>query len=712
MAPSASKSVEFGRYRLLQKIGEGGMGEVWLAEQPAPIRRQVALKIIKAGMDTAHVVARFEAERQALAVMDHPAIAKVFDAGATPQGRPYFVMEYVRGEPITTYCARQRLSTRERLDLFLQVCDGVQHAHQKGIIHRDLKPSNILVTLLDGSPVPKIIDFGVAKATAQPLTDRTLYTELGALIGTPEYMSPEQAEMSAIDIDTRTDVYALGVTLYELLTGVLPFDSKLLRESGLDAIRRTIREVEPPRPSTRVTQADTPRAGNSAADRAALGRELRGDLDCITMRAIEKDRTRRYGSAAEFASDVRRHLEGLPVAASPPSAIYRARKFVQRHRLPVAAALLLAIAVLGGLLATTTMYLRAEGARRESDARRIEAERQRARADQERDRAETQRRLAQQALAQAEKNLGLLVMSAVETSRMRNPHSAPGRSVALRSRTEGVQVLSFGAEPRSVLRFDVPREYRQTADLQFTGSMQIDAGGLSMPEMILPTMTMRLDAAVSDVTAAGDIIYTITFSGLSIAPDAAQMVMPLTMIGLNPADRLQTTVVMDRYGVRRSSKLEVKSAQNSAFAQIVRQNLVETEALFTAFPEQPIGIGARWAARRVVDLGIIRVPQRIECELVGFESRVATLRTRIEQTFPPDARTELSAGAIGATVRMVEGSGSGNGTKTLRLTDLMGSGEANVDTISTIETIMNGALQRMKGRTMMRIAITPRKPPE
>jgi non-specific serine/threonine protein kinase/serine/threonine-protein kinase len=339
-------------YRLLQRVGEGGMGEVWLAEQVRPVRRQVAFKMIKAGMDTAHVVARFEAERQALAVMDHPAIAKVFDAGATPQGRPYFVMEYVRGEPITTYCKRHRLSTRDRLHLFLQVCDGVQHAHQKGIIHRDLKPSNILVTLLDGRPVTKIIDFGVAKAIAQPLIAGTMYTEIGVLIGTPEYMSPEQAEMSGLDIDTRSDVYALGVVLYELLTGLLPFDTKRLRDRGLDEIRRTIRDVEPLRPSARVTTAAREAAAGVRSDSIVLGRELRGDLDWITMRALEKDRTRRYGSAAEFADDLRRHLNNLPVVACPPSTRYRVGKFVRRHRVGVAVSAVLVTLLVA--FATTT----------------------------------------------------------------------------------------------------------------------------------------------------------------------------------------------------------------------------------------------------------------------------------------------------------------------------------------------------------------------
>jgi non-specific serine/threonine protein kinase/serine/threonine-protein kinase len=317
------------------------MGEVWLAEQTEPVRRQVALKVIKAGMDSAQVVARFEAERQALALMDHPAIATVFDGGTTPQGRPYFAMEYVKGEPITLYCDRHRLNTNERLQLFMQVCEGVQHAHQKGVIHRDLKPSNVLVTIQDDRPVPKIIDFGVAKATSQQLTERSLFTELGVLIGTPEYMSPEQAEMGSLDIDTRTDIYALGVLLYELLTGSLPFDRKELRQAGIAEIQRIIREKEPPRPSTRITQlgpASTEAAANRHTEPRRLVSELRGDLDWVTMRALEKDRTRRYQTANALAMDVRRHLANEPVLAGPPSATYRAEKFVRRHRLGVAAA--------------------------------------------------------------------------------------------------------------------------------------------------------------------------------------------------------------------------------------------------------------------------------------------------------------------------------------------------------------------------------------
>ena len=322
------------------------MGEVWLAEQLRPVRRQVAIKVVKAGMDTAQVVARFEAERQALAVMDHPAIAKVFDGGTTPEGRPYFAMEYVRGEAITGYCDRQRLSLRERLELFIQLCDGVQHAHQKGIIHRDLKPSNVLVSVAEDHPVPRIIDFGIAKAVSQPLTDRPLFTEIGGVVGTPEYMSPEQAELTPVDVDTRSDVYSLGVLLYELLVGMLPFDGDALRRAGWHEIRRTIRETDPSRPSTRVTR-NGPDAIDAAGRRrlapAKFASLLRGDLDWITMKALEKDRTRRYQTANALSLDVRRHLNDEPVAAGPPSTAYRMRKFARRHRVGVAASAALVV---------------------------------------------------------------------------------------------------------------------------------------------------------------------------------------------------------------------------------------------------------------------------------------------------------------------------------------------------------------------------------
>ena len=328
-----------GPYRVLQKLGEGGMGVVYEAEQERPVRRKVALKVIKLGMDTAQVVTRFESERQALALMNHPCIAGVFDAGSTADGRPYFAMECVRGVPITTYCQRRALDTRARLELFIRVCEGVQHAHQKGIIHRDIKPSNVLVRDEDGRHVPKIIDFGIAKATAQRLTEKTLFTETGQLIGTPEYMSPEQAEMSGLDIDTRTDVYQLGVLLYELLTGRLPLGADALRRIGFNEFRRRVLEDEPVRPSTRVTRPDDgePIAPASAPDAPkALARALRGDLDWVTMKALEKDRTRRYAAASELAADVGRYLRHEPVLAFPPSNLYRLRKFVRRHHTGVA----------------------------------------------------------------------------------------------------------------------------------------------------------------------------------------------------------------------------------------------------------------------------------------------------------------------------------------------------------------------------------------
>ena len=328
-----------GPYHLVRRIGEGGMGEVWEAEQREPMRRRVAIKLVKVGMDTRHFVARFEAERQALALMEHPAIARVIDGGATETGRPYLVMEFVEGEPITRYCDARRLGTRQRLELFMQVCDGVEHAHRRGILHRDLKPSNVLVAERDGEPVPKIIDFGVAKAIAEPLTDRTLHTAIGGWIGTPAYMSPEQADVRG-DIDTRTDVYSLGVMLYELLTGVRPLPEETVDSAAPDELRRLIREREAPRPSARFSALGgqtTAIAGARSTDAPELARRLRGDLDWIVLKAIEKDRERRYGSPSQLADDIRRHLANEPVVARPPSTIYRAGRFVRRHKLVVAA---------------------------------------------------------------------------------------------------------------------------------------------------------------------------------------------------------------------------------------------------------------------------------------------------------------------------------------------------------------------------------------
>ena len=360
-----------GRYKLLQKLGEGGCGVVYMAEQEEPVRRRVALKVIKLGMDTEQVIARFEAERQALALMDHPHIAKVLDGGATAAGRPYFVMELVRGIPITRYCDENRLDTTQRLELFILVCQAVQHAHQKGIIHRDIKPSNILVADHDGTPVPKVIDFGIAKATAgQTLTDKTLFTAFEQFMGTPAYMSPEQAMLSGLDIDTRSDIYSLGVLLYELLTGKTPFEAKRLMQAGLDEIRRIIRQEDPPRPSTRLSTLDAIEQTTVARQRQSeppkLAGLVRGDLDWIAMKCLEKDRTRRYETANGVSMDLKRFLNNEPVLARPPSNAYRLHKLVRRHKVAFAATTAVVLAMVGGLGVSTCLFIRERAARKQA----------------------------------------------------------------------------------------------------------------------------------------------------------------------------------------------------------------------------------------------------------------------------------------------------------------------------------------------------------
>jgi len=426
-----------GSYRVVRLLGEGGMGMVYLAEQEQPIARQVALKIIKLGMDTRAVLARFQSETQALALMEHPNIAQVYEAGSSANGRPYFVMEYVPGIPITEYCDRHYLGTRQRLELFLQVANAAQHAHQKGVIHRDLKPSNILVMERDGEAVPKIIDFGLAKATEKTFTEETVFTEAGVLIGTPEYMSPEQASPGGWDIDTRTDIYSLGVLLYELLIGTVPFESKHLRREGYDEIRRIIREDEPPTPATRLVSLGAQAVGIAACratDAGSLRKQVRGDLDWITMTAMAKDRNRRYASASELAADIARHLRDEPVMASPPSTSYRFNKFIRKHRGPVLALTAVFLSLLLGLGASTVLYFRAErqrlvaqAQRAEAERERTEAERQRAAADQERaeasrqsERAERQRTLAEQSRMTADQQRKEAELQHAEAERQRS----------------------------------------------------------------------------------------------------------------------------------------------------------------------------------------------------------------------------------------------------------------------------------------------------
>jgi serine/threonine protein kinase/tetratricopeptide (TPR) repeat protein len=376
LASAEAPGTVIGRYKLFEQIGEGGMGTVWMAQQTEPVKRPVAVKLIKPGMDSKQVLARFDAERQALAMMDHTNIARVFDAGTTPESRPYFVMELVKGVPITKYCDEQRLTTRQRLELFVHVCQAIQHAHQKGIIHRDIKPSNVLVVMCDDKPVPKVIDFGVAKAVGQQLTEQTLHTGLGTVVGTVEYMSPEQAGFNQLDIDTRSDIYSLGVLLYELLAGSPPFSRKELEKAGMFEMLRVIREQEPSKPSTRLSTADglPTLAVNRGTEPKRLTALVRGEIDWIVMKGLEKDRNRRYETATSFAADVQRYLNDEPVQACPPSPGYRFRKFARRNGRILATTGLIAVTLLVAAVVSTWQAVRARDAQRQAESDRDRAE--------------------------------------------------------------------------------------------------------------------------------------------------------------------------------------------------------------------------------------------------------------------------------------------------------------------------------------------------
>jgi serine/threonine protein kinase len=459
-SPLEGPGTRIGPYKLLQKLGEGGMGAVFLAEQEQPVKRRVALKIIKAGMDSAHVIARFEAERQALALMDHPHIAKVLDAGTTETGRHYFVMELVKGVPITKFSDQEHLTPKERLELFIPVCQAVQHAHQKGIIHRDLKPSNVLIALYDGKPVPKVIDFGVAKATAQKLTERTMFTEVGQIVGTLEYMAPEQAELNNLDIDTRADIYSLGVLLYELLTGSPPFTGRELRSAAFTEMLRMIREVEPPKPSTKLSSSEElpSIAAKRKLEPKKLTKLVHGDLDWIVMKALEKDRGRRYETANGLAVDIQRFLADEPVAAGPPSAGYRLRKFVKRNKGRVAAAGLAAALLVLGAVVSTWQAVRAS--RAETEARNNEArardEEQKAHdaaadATAQRNRAEEKERQANTAAKEAKAVLAFFQDKVLAAGRPEGQEGGLGKDVTLRKAVDEAAPKIAAAFPQQPL---------------------------------------------------------------------------------------------------------------------------------------------------------------------------------------------------------------------------------------------------------------------
>ncbi len=517
---SADSGDWVGPYKLLQQIGQGGVGTVFMAEQREPVRRHVALKVIKAGMDTRSVIARFETERQALAMMDHPNIAKVLDAGSTPTGRPFFVMELVRGSRITTYCDENHLSTRQRLRLFIQVCQAIQHAHQKGIVHRDIKPSNILVTQSDGIPAPKVIDFGIAKAMDQRLKDKTLLTEVQAFVGTPAYMSPEQADIGGLDIDTRTDVYSLGVLLYELLTGHTPFSAQELIESGLHGMRRTLRECEPITPSNRLRRmADSERtlvAGRHRLEPSRLISILSGDLDWIVLKALEKDRSRRYATATSLAQDIQLHLDDEPITARPPSALYRFGKFVRRNRLGFAATGATAAALVLGLALATWQYieksaalLRVESAEQEQRTLRFVAEKAQTTENALRRQAEDHEFRARQRAYAADINLAQHALSVNNLGRaqelLNRQIPAPGEAD-----NRGWEWRYLARQCQSDALFELPREASEIASVALSNDGHWLASATAAGDLVLFDLRSRTEAARMNVGRPMQIAFSPT----------------------------------------------------------------------------------------------------------------------------------------------------------------------------------------------------------
>jgi len=506
---------QIGPYKLLQRIGEGGCGVVYMAEQERPVRRRVALKVIKLGMDTKNVIARFGAERQALALMDHPNIARVLDAGATETGRPYFVMELVRGVKLTEYCDLNNLDTRQRLNLFIQICHAIQHAHQKGIVHRDIKPSNILVTLHDGVPVPKVIDFGIAKAIEGKLTEQTLFTAYEQLIGTPAYMSPEQAEMSGLDVDTRSDIYSLGVLLYELLTGRTPFDGKELIKSGLDEMRRTLREDEPRRPSNILTTLHGTELKATAEHRHAEAPKLisilKGDLDWIVMKALEKDRQRRYETVNGLAMDVQRYLNQEPVLARPPSRWYRFEKLVRRNQMVFALGTAVAVALILGLGTSTWLFLREKDARREQAWLRGQAEQAQKRENELRQQTEAREKinLAAVYVSQEKYEQAAQLLDEVKT-----PPPKPSFDGVSAYRSVGEWLAVQGRWREATERYLALMEIDKldkwgavTLDYQACGAVLVESGGLAQYERFCRA-TIDSFITTTNGDAAGRILKT------------------------------------------------------------------------------------------------------------------------------------------------------------------------------------------------------------